>query len=130
MSFLLGSTFPLSLIRSSVRIEPRSLEELKQRLRQDDWTSFWGHESTIAAADDILGLSGSKKTVRPKTERPALTLNENQQPTLNNITYTECWILSPDYAPGFRPKIGKEVPADKIQGWQVLRMVWEDGKPQ
>ncbi len=126
MPFLLGSTFPLSLIRQSVRIEPRPLEELKQRLRQDTWASFWGHESTIAAADTILGLSGSDQTVRPQTERPALTLNKNQQPTLNDTSYPECWILSPDYTPGFRPKIGEEVAADKISGWQVLRMVWEE----
>lgn len=126
MSFLIGSTFPLSLIRHPVRIEPRPLDELKQRLRQDDWASFWGHENTVAAADSILGLGDLNKTVRPQTERPALTLNENQQPILNGTSYTECWILSPDYAPGFRPQVGEEVTAEKIVGWQVLQIVWEE----
>jgi hypothetical protein len=36
----------------------------------------------------------------------------------------ECWVLSPDYPPGFRPAIGEEVTDDKIIGWQVLKIKW------
>ncbi|HEY5891839.1 MAG TPA: hypothetical protein VIT91_01290 [Chthoniobacterales bacterium] len=121
--FLLGNSFPLSLVRRSVFIEPRSLSELKEALASRIWVSFWGHENTITAADILIDLDGI--TVRPASERPALYLDENNYPALDNTSFQECWVLSPDYAAGFRPSIGQEVLGDDIRGWQVLQMLWK-----
>lgn len=117
---LLGSTFPLSLIRCAVRIEPRSVEELRGAVRGRRIHSFWGHANTAAAAGALLGVD-----VRPREERPALRLNTEGLPTLDGIVFAECWVLSPEYIPGYRPPIGGEVAADVIQGWQALRLLWE-----
>lgn len=116
---LIGSTFPLSLIRARVVIEPHSIDDLKRELTERPVVSFWGHENTLVVANQILDAN-----LTPATKRPAITLTENNLPVLNGIEFSECWILSPDYTPGFRPQIGEEVSADKITGWQVLRMAW------
>ncbi len=120
-SFIFGSTFPLSLIRRRVQIEPRPIDRLRLRLHESQWESFWGHANTIAAANRLLGID-----ITPKTERPALSLSKNGLPMLNNRRCQECWILSPDYIAGFRPAIGEEVSSDKILGWQVLRLLWQN----
>lgn len=116
---LLGNSFPLSLIRHPVRIEPRSVEDLKLELRGAEIHSFWGHANTRELASDMIGMSLFRGS-----ERPALTLTEDRKPVLNGIEFHECWILSPDYVPGFRPAVGEEVHADQIQGWQVLKISW------
>ncbi len=117
--FLTGSTFPLSLIRRRVVIETASLEEYLRRLQTGEWTSFWGHTNTLALANALTGVD-----LTPKTARPALLLNQENFPTLDGREYRECWVMSPDYRPGFRPVIGQEVLPDEIQGWQILRMQW------
>ena len=116
---LLGSAFPLALVRRRVVIEPRPLAELRNLLQSRTLASFWGHRNTLGIAQLMLGVD-----VRPKTERPALFLNEAGLPMLDAIIFSECWIVSPDYVPGYRPAIGEEIPAHKIIGWQVLRMEW------
>ncbi|HMO50101.1 MAG TPA: hypothetical protein PKE26_05210 [Kiritimatiellia bacterium] len=116
---LIGSTFPPSLIRARVVIEPRPLDELKAQLATRPIASFWGHDNTLVVANQILNAD-----LTPATKRPAITLSANQRPVLNGNEFHECWILSPDYTPGFRPHIGEEVSTDTIIGWQVLRMQW------
>ncbi len=116
---LLGSTFPLSLIRCAVTIAPAGLDALREALRLRGVASFWGHANTLEAANALLGVD-----VRPATERPALRLAADGRPMLDGRVFDECWVLSPDYVTGFRPAPGEEVPADKIVGWQVLRMEW------
>ena len=120
MAFLTSSTFPLSLIRREVVIEPSSMEEYIQRLKTDDWESFWGHANTLAVASQMTGCD-----LAPKEERPAVKLSPEGLPELHGKAYTECWILSPDYRPGVRPAIGCEVQAADIVGWQVLKMTWK-----
>lgn len=120
-SILLGSTFPLSLIRRRVVIEPQPIESLKGLLRTGAVASFWGHQSTLGSAQAILGADLS-----PRTERPALRLTPDNLPELDGQVFSECWVLSPEYVPGFRPAIGEEVPAEKIRSWQVLRVKWEE----
>ena len=83
------------------------------------WRSFWGHSNTLAAAREILGVD-----VAPAVERPAVVLTDENLPSLDGAEARECWVLSPDYAPGFRPAPGEEVPPEKILGWQVLRILW------
>ena len=116
---LIGNTFPLSLIRRRVEIAPVALAELVALLQNRPVASFWGHTSTIHAANAILGID-----VTPATARPPIQLSPDGLPSLDGIVFTECFALSPDYVPGFRPAIGEEVPAGKITGWQVLRILW------
>ena len=116
---LIGNSFPFSLIRREVVVKPRSLDDLREALSNRPWLSFWGHANTAAAASELLGHN-----IRPATERPALTLDETKLPNLDGTSCRECWILSPDYSPGYRPAPNQEVAADKILGWQVLEISW------
>lgn len=81
--------------------------------------SFWGHNNTLAAAEALTGYS-----LKPKTERPTLDLSPDNLPVFQGRTFKECWILSPQYINNFRPKVGEEVPFEKIEAWQVLRIRW------
>lgn len=117
---LIGSTFPLSLVRRSVTITPSCIDSLKNKIENSSVLSFWGHSNTLNIARQLLSVD-----LTPKSERPPLTLDDNNLPVLDGVSFKECWILSPDYIPGFRPEIGKEVPPDKIIGWQVLKITWE-----
>lgn len=116
---LLGNSFPLSLVRRRVVVEPVPLSDLQARVRADGLCSFWGHANTVAMASELLGAN-----VAPAVARPALQLAPDGRPLLDGQVFDECWLLSPDYVPGFRPAVGEEVPADKIVGWQVLRIAW------
>ena len=120
MAFLTGSTFPLSLIRRPVVIEPASLEDYVHKLRSEAWESFWGHENTLPLAKELVGGE-----LTPRTERPAVRLSADGYPELYGQSYRECWILSPEYKPGYRPAIGVEVQAEDIIGWQVLKITWK-----
>ena len=76
------------------------------------------------AARTMLGFDPS-----PASIQPALLLNEESLPTLNGHIFTEVWLLSPDYAHGFCPQVGHEVPKEAIAGWQVLQICF-DGIPE
>lgn len=119
-ALLLGSTYPLSLVRRPVRIAPASLDELRDEVARKEVFSFWGHLGTAEAARNTLGID-----VLPATSRPALELTPEGLPSLHAKVFAECWILSPELPKGFRPGIGQEVPAEQILGWQVLKLEWE-----
>lgn len=122
MKILLGNTFPLALVRRIVTIEPIRVEDAQIIISDSEVVdSFWGHANTLAAAEATLGVS-----VRPKVERPALVLDPDGLPSLDGVSYSTVLVLSPDYAPGFRPAIGQEVPAEAILGWQALLLRWEE----
>lgn len=118
-SVLVGSTFPLSLIRRSVLITIETFEGLKAQLKQKKIASFWGHQTTIAVANQLLRVD-----VRPSKDRPVIHLTPDQLPALGEAIFDECWVISPDYHGSYRPKIGEEVSVDKIAGWQVLKIKW------
>jgi hypothetical protein len=119
---LIGNSFPLSLIRRRVTIEPVPLETLREAIVSAGGVlSFWGHVNTLAVAEAALGHS-----VEPASERPALRLSPDNLPLFEGRIFAQCWILSPDYTENFRPKVGEEVPTEKIKSWQVLRMRWEN----
>ena len=118
--FLTGNTFPMTLVRRRVVIEPRTLEEYRAKLAGGGWESYWGHENTLEVAQAVCG-----QALRPREPRPAVTLDASGYPTLYGEVFRECWVLSPEYAPGFRPALGVEVSANQILGWQVLRILWE-----
>ena len=114
-----GNSFPLSLIRRAVTIVPKNMTEYHLALSSGDWESFWGHENTLAAVKKECGFD-----LTPKTVRPALGLTIDGYPELYGKEYRECWILSPDYKPGFRPDLKTEVQEKDIHGWQVLLISW------
>ncbi len=120
-SFLVGNSFPLSLIRRKVVIEEATMEEFKEVCHEGKLHSFWGHENTRAAAEEVLGVS-----VKPKEERPAVTLTAEGFPTLDGEVFEVCYVLSPNYRGAFRPKIGEEVSSEQIASWHLLKMIWSE----
>ena len=118
-NILIGNSFPLSLITRSVRIDIADLEEFKSTIRDCRLVSFWGHSNTLAIASSILGRS-----LEPRSKRPAIKLSNEGYPTLEGTTFTECWVLAPDYPEGFRPKIGEEVTASDILFWKLMKLTW------
>ena len=126
MKLLIGSTFPLSLIRRAVCIEPKRMNELISRISSADRIySFWGHSNTLNAVNDLLGCD-----ISPDVQRPSIMLNNDKFPILNGQVFSECWVISPDYVEGFRPAIGVEVKPEQITGWQILKIDWDRGKMQ
>jgi hypothetical protein len=117
---LLGNTFPLSLIRRNVSIQYKSIDNLKEIIRSRKIVSFWGHENSADAASELLGFN-----VKPKTERPALELNQYGLPVFESEIFDECWILSPNLPQGMRPGLSEIVPFEQIKGWSVLKITWE-----
>ncbi len=117
---LLGSAFPMSLVRRKVVIEPHPLAELKELVATRPVVSFWGHANTMDAAEAMLGVS-----IKPSRPRPAVTLDEHGFPQLDGHVFSVCWIVSPEYNAGYRPAVGGEVPPSEITGWQVLCLEWE-----
>ncbi len=118
-SILIGNSFPLSLIRRKVEIIPADLADLQKLVKQCRVVSFWGHANTMAAAGMVLGAD-----LTPPEPRPVLTLNDELLPQLAGQTFTECYIVSPEYRQNFRPAIGEEVAVEKISGWQILKIIW------
>lgn len=119
-SILIGNSFPLSLVRKSgVRLTCTGVEELRRAANGRRIVSFWGHENTRKAAEHITGFS-----LATKSARPAVSLSHDKLPMLDGEEFTECWVLSPDYANAARPSIGQEVAPESIIGWQVLKIAW------
>lgn len=117
---LFSNSFPFALVRRPLSVRPRSLGDLLAALAERPYRSAWGHANTLPAAKALVG-----RDLTPANERPALTLSRDGFPVLDGETFDECWLLSPDYTPGFRPQVGEEVPPEKILGWQVLQLEWE-----
>jgi hypothetical protein len=116
---LVGNSFPLPLVRQAVSIRPWSVRQLRARLARHPVASYWGHANTRSAAESLLGVS-----LAPATDRPALALSPDRLPCLDGETFISCYVLSPDYRPGFRPAIGSEVSAEDIRSWKLLRIDW------
>lgn len=53
---LVGSTFPLSLIRRAVVITPEEVGTIRNLLQYKPIMSFWGHKNTISVANKLLGV--------------------------------------------------------------------------
>ena len=117
---LVGNTFPFALLRRDANIRVLTLDALRQALDGAEIVSFWGHENSRAAAEAILG----GVSLRPATERPALSLSPDGLPVLDGRTFRTCFVLAPDYRPGYRPAIGEEPTPSDILGWHALRIDW------
>ncbi len=123
---LIGNSFPFSLVRNARMVaEPQPLAALMGALADADVVSFWGHANTLAAAEEELGRS-----LKPRTERPAITLSPEGLPMLGGCEFDTCWLLSPDYQEGFRPPAGAEVVPEQIAGWQVLKLTWNKSRKE
>lgn len=102
-------------------IEPASLEALRSACVGRTIRSYWGHDNTLVAASTLLGVD-----LTPDAERPALVCNDaTGLPALGGELFAECWVLSPELQPGFRPLPGAIVALEQIVGWQSLRLKWE-----
>jgi hypothetical protein len=114
---LVGNTFPPSLIRRRVVIDPLTLEELRKALQDARVVSFWGHATTVRAASLLVGTD-----LTPAQERPALALSPEKLPTFAAEVFKECWVVSPDFAHGYRPAVGGEVPPTaRATSWRQCR---------
>lgn len=116
---LLGNSFPLPLVHRPVRIEPRSLDELKNLASTRPLLSFWGHENTLSAAAEVLG-----KDITPRCKRPALRLSADGLPQLDGRCFEEVWVLSPVLPDGYRSPEWQPVPPGLIKGWNVLHLAF------
>lgn len=112
---LVGNIFPTSLIRRSCTVEVKTMQALKDALEGREIVSFWGHANTLAAVQSRFGLD-----LRPATERPAVTLDDQALPSFGGDSFGCVWVVSPDYRPGFRPAIGVEVSPEDILDWHVV----------
>ena len=119
-AILLGNTFPFALLRRDANVRTMTIDELRAALADAEVVSFWGHENTRAAAETLLGGI----SLRPATERPALTLLPDGLPSLNGRVFRICYVLAPDYRPGYRPALGEEPQPSDILGWHALRIDW------
>ena len=119
MPVLVGNTFPFALLRRDADLRVISVDELRATLADAEIASFWGHENTRAAAEALLGVP-----LRPATERPALALSPDFLPSLDGRVFRTCFVLAPDYRPGYRPAIGEETSPSDILGWHALRIDW------
>ena len=117
---LIGNTFPFALLRRDANVRTLSLDVLRDKLAGAHIASFWGHENTRAAAEAVLG----GVSLLPPTERPVLTLSPDGLPSLDGRAFRTCYVLAPDYAPGYRPAIGAEPGPNDILGWHALRIDW------
>ena len=117
---LIGNSFPLSLIRRPVKMEPCSIIELQKILQDSTVVSFWGHGNTLATVNSVLGYD-----LTPSENRPVLTLSPSRKVQYKGMEFSECWILSPDYCEDFRPAVGEEVPPEKIKSWQCLKITFD-----
>ena len=117
---LVGNTFPFALLRRDANVRTLSLDDLRAALAGAEIVSFWGHENTRAAAESVLG----GVSLRPETERPALALTPDGLPSLDGREFRSCFVLAPDYRPGYRPAIGTEPTPSDILGWHALRVDW------
>ena len=116
---LIGNTFSLSLVRRTVKIQKISLSELRDKLSNAEIHSFWGHANTMQSASEYFGIDISQFG-----ERKALRLSKNGLPYLDGIEFDSAFILSPNYADGFRPSIGTEVTPEQIKSWTNLKIEW------
>ena len=120
-AFITGNTFPVNLFRRKAEVIPETFENYLARLRSGQWDSYWRHSNTLVAVNRLCSVD-----LTPREERPALSADAEGYPSLYGKSYRECWVLTPEYRPGFRPSIGVEVTNSDILSWQVVRILWAE----
>lgn len=119
---LIGNTFPLKLIRGHrVTIEEISVVSFLDLLPGLELVSFWGHENTREAAEGVLG----GLSLRPRVERPAVTLDATDLPSLDGQRFSQCFVLSADDRVPSRHAIGAEIRVEDLGEWHLLKLTWD-----
>lgn len=116
---LVGNSFPLTLMRRKVTVEPLPLAALRAAAAGKGVASFWGHVDTVKTASAATGID-----LAPAVDRPALELSPEALPMFGGQIFRECWVVSPDYRRSFRPAENRPVDAEEIVGWQCLKITW------
>ena len=73
------------------------------------------------------GREISRQTVDQMVDeimKPVGHMDGDSLPVLDGMSYSEAYVLSPDYVENFRPAVGEEVAADVIRSWHALRLRW------
>ena len=117
---LIGNTFPMPLVQAPCRMTPASVASLQVAAHGATIRSYWGHASTLPAANEATGLD-----LTPARERPALEVDDAGRPVFDGASFDDCWVVCPQYAPGYRPQPQTPVPVDRIAGWHVVHIEWE-----
>lgn len=114
---LIGNAFPMTLVRRVVSIAPVAIRDFRGLLADAEIVSFWGHDNSLIAASDFAG-----RDLRPETNRPVVTLNDEGFPTLHGREFRGVYIISPNYDSTVRPGLEKEEAMTNIVGWSVLNL--------
>ena len=120
-TFITGNSFPVNLFRRKAEVIPETFENYLAKLHRGQWESYWGHSNTLEAVNRLCGVD-----LTPREVRPALSVDTEGYPVLYGKSYRECWVLTPEYRPEFRPAIGVEVTNSDILSWQVVRILWAE----
>ena len=121
---LISNSFPFTLIRRRVVVEPRTVAELLTAMHERPWVSAWGHANTVHLASTIACAD-----LRPAVVNPTLTLSEDGLPEFNGQTFAECWLLSITPVEGLTREQQREIQPEQIKDWQILRLSWHSETP-
>lgn len=99
------------------------MKELHAATENKTIFSFWGHKNSLKQAEQFCGLS-----LGSETSRPVIQLNQEGLPSFAKQTFTECWVLAPEYIENIRPDIGQEIDARSICNWRILKITWESNE--
>ena len=114
----------MSLFQRRATVEPRPTSALREEIRRrpaQSVHSYWGHENTLQAAGDLLGVS-----VVPRTPRPSLHLDQSGFPSLDGQSFSEVWVLTARFPTGFRPAANQELALGDIESWHVVHIQFEE----
>lgn len=118
---LISNSFPFSLIRRRVVVEPSTVPDLLTAMHARPWVSAWGHQNTVDLASKLLSAD-----LRTRIEKPTLTLQETRLPQFEGNVFSEVWLLSITPIDGLSREEQREIQPHQIKDWQVLRLVWEE----
>lgn len=110
----------MSLIRRSVSIKTLDKADFQKELDNSKIFSAWGHPNSIKLAEKFLGVS-----LYPSTYRGQIKLSSKNLPVFNGVEFKQCYIVSPITVGNMRHNIGKELKAEEIESWQLLKIEWD-----
>lgn len=116
---LIGNSFPLTLVRGrTVTINEVKLDELLSEMDGAKIYSFWGHENTRKSVESYLGIS-----LATYEERPQISLSKNNLPSLYDVEFNACWVVSPNQID--RHAVSQNFSLEEIGSWTILKLSWE-----
>lgn len=118
---LIGSSFPMSITRSRVEVEPIDLDTFKAEIDGLDVVSAWQHSNTLVAVKEYTGLDLTPPIVRPRirmtedTKRPCIEWEEWRFP----LVFSKMYAVIPLYK-----EVVNGVP--DVTDWNILRLSWTE----